>query len=59
MERLASRKMGWKGESSWGNQTPLDGHEPTRTKRRRSIDEDQEARDPPSQDLARTPPCSF
>jgi hypothetical protein len=30
-----------------------------RRRRRRSADEDQEAGVPPSQDLARTPSCSF
>jgi hypothetical protein len=41
------------------NRMPLDGDEPIRTNRRRSADEDQEARAPPSQDLVRTPSFSF
>jgi hypothetical protein len=39
--------------------TPSDGDEPTRTNRRRSANEDQEVGASPSQDLARTPPCSL
>jgi hypothetical protein len=36
-----------------------DGDEPTRTNRKKSTNEDQEAIAPPSQDLAKPPPLSF
>jgi hypothetical protein len=53
-------REGWIEEGALArNQTPLDGDEPTRTNMRRSADEDPETGAPPSQDLARTPPCRF
>jgi hypothetical protein len=36
-----------------------DRDEPIRTNMRKSVDEDEEAKTPSSQDLARTPPLSF
>jgi hypothetical protein len=36
-----------------------DGDEPIRTNMRKSVDKDEEAKTPSSQDLARTPPLSF
>jgi hypothetical protein len=41
------------------NRTPSDVDEPTRTNKKRSADEDQEAKVQPSQDLSRTPSCSL
>jgi hypothetical protein len=38
---------------------PSDRDEPTRTNRRRSVDEDEEVGALPIQDLARTAPSSF
>jgi hypothetical protein len=58
-EKLASGQEGSKGESYRCNRMPSDGCEPTRTNRRRSTEEDQEAGAPPRQHLARTPPRSF